>query len=108
MGPIAYQRAAIMYGSLLHKPALENCGIGPFMAHNTENNNIDIELPTYTYDGPRHTIDIAGAELELIHCPGETDDHTAIFYPKYEFCFWVTPTTNRKLCFCINCFHSSV
>ena len=74
-GPIAYERAAKMYGTFLDKP--ENCGIGPFLAH--ENDKLEQQvLPNRTYEGAGETITVAGIELQLIHAPGETDDQTVV------------------------------
>uniref|UniRef100_H2YQ81 Metallo-beta-lactamase domain-containing protein n=1 Tax=Ciona savignyi TaxID=51511 RepID=H2YQ81_CIOSA len=42
--------------------------------------------PTYTYE-EHLTVHIAGIKVELIHTPGETEDHTSIFLPEKNVLF---------------------
>jgi len=85
-GPLAYVRATKMYGTKLDKPSFENCGIGPFLAGVDDKQGLE-NSPTHTYNTPTHTINIAGIELQLIHCPGETDDQTVVYMPQHNILF---------------------
>ena len=86
VGPLAYVRATKMYGTKLDKPTFENCGIGPFLAGVDDTQGLE-NSPTHTYNTPTHTINIAGIELQLIHCPGETDDQTVVYMPQHNILF---------------------
>lgn len=86
IGPLAYVRATKMYGTKLDKPSFENCGIGPFLAGVDDTQGLE-NSPTHTYNTPTHTINIAGIELQLIHCPGETDDQTVVYMPQHNILF---------------------
>jgi alkyl sulfatase BDS1-like metallo-beta-lactamase superfamily hydrolase len=87
MGPIAYERASKMYGTYL--PEVVNCGIGPKLRlDTTAGEKVGFHnLPTHTYSGEGRSIRIDDIELQLIHAPGETDDQTVVFYPKYQLLF---------------------
>jgi alkyl sulfatase BDS1-like metallo-beta-lactamase superfamily hydrolase len=77
-----------MYGTYLESPALENCGIGPFLKQGRHDEKLGLHnLPTHTYSGDRKLISIAGVDLELVHAPGETEDQTIIYYPKHSILF---------------------
>lgn len=43
--------------------------------------------PTYTFDGERKQIEIAGVTLELIAAPGETNDGLCVWFPKRKVLF---------------------
>ena len=84
MGPIAYSRAAKMYGTALRdqQPSDHaNCGIGPFLRHGLDPDDVPLAVcPTHTYNTPSQTITIGKTTLTLIHAPGETDDQTVVLY----------------------------
>ena len=87
MGPIAYVRSARQFGMFLDKPMLENCGIGPNLRSGRDDECMSQILPTHEYGSHgevRRLIQIAGVDIELIHSPGETDDQTVVYLPKYR------------------------
>ena len=77
--PIIAKRALRMFGNCLDKEALVNCGVGPFLAVG-ENYTTKYLKPTTTLSD-RMSIQVAGVRMDLVHAPGETDDHLFVWLP---------------------------
>lgn len=78
--PIITQRSMRMYGTQLTPEQRPNLGIGPFLAMNADS-TIGVIRPTKTF---RDTLDdtIAGIHFQLVHAPGETEDHLFLWLPE--------------------------
>lgn len=77
--PIIGSRSMRMYGNLLEKKSRTHVGIGPHMGlgpHST----LGYLKPTRTFRD-RLQASAAGISFELIHAPGETDDHLYVWIP---------------------------
>ena len=77
--PIVSERGMRMFGIYLENEAMVNAGVGPFLAA-SENHNADYLKPTKTFVD-KMSVEIAGVQIELIHAPGETDDHLFVWLP---------------------------
>ena len=76
---ITFTRSMRQFGALLHKDDQLNSGIGPSL-EDGRHGEFGIVHPTITFDDSLN-ITIAGVELELFHCPGETNDQICLFIP---------------------------
>jgi alkyl sulfatase BDS1-like metallo-beta-lactamase superfamily hydrolase len=72
-------RSMRMFGNYLDEKGLVNCGIGPFLAFNT-NSTLGYLPPTKTFSD---TLDaeVAGVKFQLVHAPGETNDQLFVWLP---------------------------
>ncbi|MDD5169119.1 MAG: alkyl sulfatase dimerization domain-containing protein, partial [Syntrophales bacterium] len=77
--PIIGARSMRMYGYFLDKKAMINVGIGPFLSFGP-NSTLGYISPTKTFRD-RLKVTVAGMQMELIHAPGETDDHLYVWLP---------------------------
>ncbi|MEW6332781.1 MAG: alkyl sulfatase dimerization domain-containing protein [Thermodesulfobacteriota bacterium] len=77
--PIVGSRSMRMYGSLLDDQFMGHVGIGPFMGLGPRS-TLGYRKPTRTFRD-RLSVSTAGISFELIHAPGETDDHIYVWIP---------------------------
>ena len=78
--PATNIRAMRMFGTFLDREGLINAGIGPFLGVGRADRTLGYLPPTRTY-ADRLSTETAGIRMELIHAPGETDDHTYVWLP---------------------------
>lgn len=78
--PITWKRSMRQFGTLLPEGERIHCGIGPRLV-NDATTTASLLPPTRTFDGDRHETVIAGVRLVLMHLPGETPDHVAVWLP---------------------------
>ncbi len=78
--PVAFRRAMRQFGTLLPDDERGDCGIGPRLATDATTTASYLP-PTRTFDGDRLDVTIAGIRLVLLHLPGETPDHVAVWLP---------------------------
>lgn len=78
--PIITQRSLRMYGWGLTPEERVNVGLGPELDLH-EGSTIQILRPTQTF---RDTLEdtVAGIHFQLVHAPGETDDHLFVWLPE--------------------------
>eukprot|EP00013_Stygamoeba_regulata_P001740 CAMPEP_0177639248 /NCGR_PEP_ID=MMETSP0447-20121125/5921_1 /TAXON_ID=0 /ORGANISM="Stygamoeba regulata, Strain BSH-02190019" /LENGTH=599 /DNA_ID=CAMNT_0019141265 /DNA_START=35 /DNA_END=1834 /DNA_ORIENTATION=+ len=87
-GEITYRRGMRQFGVYLNKEeGFVNSGIGPHLRFDPSGAVAGLIYPTHVFEGDRKTISVAGVELELIHCPGETNDQIAVWYPAQRVLF---------------------
>lgn len=77
--PIIGSRSMRMFGIFLDEKELINVGIGPSLSLGP-NSTLGYMPPTKTFRDRLKTT-IAGISIELIHAPGETDDHIYVWLP---------------------------
>ena len=83
LADIRMGRAIWMYGSVLPQGELGvvNMGAGPKLLKGS----VELVTPNfYIEDGEVHTLNLAGIELQIIHCPSETDDHIVVYLPESQ------------------------
>jgi len=78
--PITYRRGMRQFGTLLSDRERIHCGIGPKLVSDATT-TASLLVPTRTFDGPRMEVTVAGIRMVLLHVPGETPDHVAIWLP---------------------------
>lgn len=78
--PIITQRSMRMYGTQLTPEQRPNIGIGGFLAMNADS-TVAVMRPTKTF---RDTLEdtVAGIHFQLVHAPGETEDHLFMWLPE--------------------------
>jgi alkyl sulfatase BDS1-like metallo-beta-lactamase superfamily hydrolase len=80
--PIIVTRGQRMFGMALEDRQRLNCGVGPALFLN-ERNTVAYRPPTRTFRD-RLSLTIEGVRLELVHAPGETDDHLFVWLPQHR------------------------
>ncbi len=78
--PVIGSRSMRQFGTYLHEGGLVNVGIGPFL-ESKRGSTFAFMAPTKTF-ADRLEIEVAGVKLELIHAPGETNDHIYVWMPE--------------------------
>ncbi len=78
--PIITQRSMRMYGTQLTPEQRPNIGIGGFLAMSADS-TVGVMRPTKTF---RDTLEdtVAGIHFQLVHAPGETEDHLFMWLPE--------------------------
>ncbi|WP_161554275.1 alkyl sulfatase dimerization domain-containing protein [Stenotrophobium rhamnosiphilum] len=78
--PIITQRSMRMYGTQLTPEQRPNIGVGGYLAVNADS-TFGVIRPTKTF---RDTLEdtVAGVHFQLVHAPGETDDHLFVWLPE--------------------------
>ena len=84
--PILMRREAMQFGRNLPEKDIINRGLGTGKAP-TGGLGEGYIPPNRTFWRKRHTIRIAGLELELVAAPGETDDHLYAWLPEKKVLF---------------------
>ena len=72
-------RSMRMFGNYLDEKGLVNCGIGPFLAFNS-NSTLGYLPPTKTFSDTL-SAKVAGITFQLVHAPGETNDQLFVWLP---------------------------
>ncbi len=83
--PTIEKRSYRMFGNLLEKEELVNCGIGPHLSID-ENTVLGLVRPTIMFKDSL-AINVSGVELKLYHAPGETPDQLFVWMPDEEILF---------------------
>jgi alkyl sulfatase BDS1-like metallo-beta-lactamase superfamily hydrolase len=78
---ITYERSMRQFGTLLPAEEFRDCGIGPRLLTGPKS-TLSPLLPTRTFEGDRMELAIAGVRMVLLHLPGETPDHVAVWLPE--------------------------
>lgn len=81
LADIRVGRAIWMYGSVLPQgeDGVVNMGAGPVLLKGS----VELVTPnTYIEDNEVRHMNICGVDLDIIHCPSETDDHIVVFVTK--------------------------
>ena len=78
--PIITQRSQRMYGTQLTPEQRPNIGIGGYLSMNADS-TVGVMRPTKMF---RDTLEdtVAGVHFELVHAPGETEDHLFMWLPE--------------------------
>ena len=79
MRPVIDMRSMRMFGNYLDEKGLVNCGIGPFLAFNS-NSTLGYLPPTKTFSNILDA-EVAGIKFQLVHAPGETNDQLFVWLP---------------------------
>ncbi|HEY1077534.1 MAG TPA: alkyl sulfatase dimerization domain-containing protein [Fontimonas sp.] len=74
------QRSLRMYGARLPPEEILNVGVGPALALH-EGSTISMLRPTREFDESLEDT-VAGIHFQLVHAPGETDDHLYVWLPE--------------------------
>ncbi|HEY2775846.1 MAG TPA: alkyl sulfatase dimerization domain-containing protein [Candidatus Binatia bacterium] len=78
---ITYKRAMRQFGTLLADADRIHCGVGPKLVSDATT-TLSFLPPTKTFDGESLDLTIAGIHMLLLHVPGETPDHIAVWLPE--------------------------
>ena len=79
MRPSISIRSMRMFGNTLDNEGLVNAGIGPYLGIGPDS-TVGFIQPTRTFSDTLEA-EAAGIEFELIHAPGETNDHLLVWLP---------------------------
>ena len=79
MRPSISVRSMRMFGNFLDNEAFVNAGIGPHLGISPDS-TVGFLQPTRTFSETLGA-EVAGVEFELIHAPGETNDHLLVWLP---------------------------
>ena len=82
MRPSIGVRAMRMFGNYLDKEGLVNAGIGPYLSIGPKS-TVGFVHPTKTFSDTFRT-QVAGIKFELVHAPGETNDHLFVWLPEQK------------------------
>ena len=77
--PIIFERSARQFGIPLPNQEIIHQGIGGFLEINSEA-TLGVVMPTTIFED-KLTIKIDNLTIELVHVPGETDDHLYVWIP---------------------------
>jgi alkyl sulfatase BDS1-like metallo-beta-lactamase superfamily hydrolase len=77
---ITYKRSMRQFGTFLPDAERLHCGVGPKLVSDAKT-TMALLQPTRTFDGDRLELTVAGIRMELLHLPGETPDHVAVWLP---------------------------
>lgn len=80
--PIIFARSARQFGIPLNENDIVHQGIGGFLEVNSES-TLGILRPTITFRDELN-IQIDDLKINLVHVPGETDDHLYVWLPEQE------------------------
>jgi alkyl sulfatase BDS1-like metallo-beta-lactamase superfamily hydrolase len=78
---ITWKRSMRQFGTYLPDAERLHCGIGPELMNDAKS-TLSLLQPTRTFDGDRMELTVAGIRMELLHLPGETPDHIAVWLPE--------------------------
>jgi alkyl sulfatase BDS1-like metallo-beta-lactamase superfamily hydrolase len=79
--PIIYKRSMRQFGTHLPREKALNAGIGPRLVFD-ETTTLGLIRPDKTFSGECLDLEIAGIKMELVHAPGETNDHIFVWLPE--------------------------
>ncbi|MFA5941519.1 MAG: alkyl sulfatase dimerization domain-containing protein [Sinimarinibacterium sp.] len=74
------RRSQRMYGTRLSPEGVVNLGVGPFIDLH-DGRTVDTLRPTRDFDETLED-NVAGIRFQLVHAPGETDDHLFVWLPE--------------------------
>tara|TARA_B100001173_G_C16012403_1_gene558273 strand:+ start:478 stop:2190 length:1713 start_codon:yes stop_codon:yes gene_type:complete len=77
--PIIFERSARQFGIPLAEEEIIHQGIGGFLEINDES-TLGLVMPTIVFED-NLTIQVDNLTVELVHVPGETDDHLYVWLP---------------------------
>ena len=77
--PIIFERSARQFGIPLAEEEIIHQGIGGFLEINAES-TLGLVMPTIVFEDSL-TIQVDNLMVELVHVPGETDDHLYVWLP---------------------------
>ena len=77
--PIIFERSARQFGIPLPEEEIVHQGIGGFLEINSES-TLGVVMPTIVFEDSL-TIQVDNLTIELVHVPGETDDHLYVWLP---------------------------
>ena len=77
--PIIFERSARQFGIPLPEEEIIHQGIGGFLEINAES-TLGLVMPTIVFED-NLTIQVGNLTVELVHVPGETDDHLYVWLP---------------------------
>ena len=80
--PIIFERSARQFGIPLNENNIVHQGIGAFLEVSADS-TLGLLRPTITFKDNLN-IKVGDLEVELVHAPGETDDHLFVWLPKQE------------------------
>ena len=80
--PIIFERSARQFGIPLPENEIIHQGIGGFLEINSSS-VLGIVRPSILFDD-KLTLEIDNLTFELVHVPGETDDHLYVYIPEKE------------------------
>ena len=80
--PIIFERSARQFGIPLPENEIIHQGIGGFLEINSSS-VLGIVRPSILFD-EKLTLEIDNLTFELVHVPGETDDHLYVYIPEKE------------------------
>ena len=80
--PIIFERSARQFGIPLNENNIVHQGIGAFLEVSADS-TLGLLRPTITFKD-NLSIKVGDLEIELVHAPGETDDHLFVWLPKQE------------------------
>ncbi len=80
--PIIFERSARQFGIPLPEKDIIHQGIGGFLEINSSS-VLGIVRPSILFDD-KLTLEIDNLTFELVHVPGETDDHLYVYIPEKE------------------------
>lgn len=80
--PIIFERSARQFGIPLSESDIVHQGIGAFLEVSADS-TLGLLRPTITFKD-KLNIKVGELEIELVHAPGETDDHLFVWLPKQE------------------------
>ena len=80
--PIIFERSARQFGIPLNENDIVHQGIGAFLEVSADS-TLGLLRPTITFKDNLN-IKVGDLEVELVHAPGETDDHLFVWLPKQE------------------------
>lgn len=83
--PIIEQRSYRMFGNLLEKGEVVNCGIGAALNIDKET-RLGVIRPTRVFQDSLD-IEISGISMKLFHAPGETPDQIYVYLPEDDVLF---------------------